>query len=222
VKILAFDTSTPRTLIALVHDDQYEILEENTYQQQSAFILSMIHTLLEKHAISLQELNAIAYGGGPGSFTGNRLAACLAQGFAFALHLPLIRISSLAIFAMSAYLENKWDRLLVGIDAHQQEIYFAAYAIDLEGSVNLLRQEQQIKIEELGLIEALNPHLNWYGVGNAWEKYKEKMLFSLNLKPKLINFSQVPNAKALALLARCAFAKKDFITISETLPVYLR
>jgi tRNA threonylcarbamoyladenosine biosynthesis protein TsaB len=179
--------------------------------------------LLTDQSIQLHELDAIAYGGGPGSFTGIRLATCLAQSFSFSLNLPIIRLSSLAILAMTAYVENQWDRLLVATNAHQQEIYFAVYALDEKGCMRLLGQEQQIKAEEIGpLEEGLDPHLSWYGIGNAWEIYKDKIQDSQKLSPKLINFSQLPSAKALALLAEHAFANKNFIPLAEALPVYLR
>src|SRR5579871_1229278 len=108
-KILAFDTSSQVCSVALLNGETITSSYQIAPMQQAKLILPMIQKIIKAANITLDELDAIAYGCGPGSFTGMRVANSVAQGLGFAKHLPLIRISSLAILAQSALEEQKWE-----------------------------------------------------------------------------------------------------------------
>src|SRR5690606_29845388 len=105
MKLLAIDTSAQACSIALQIDDEVKVWHEVVPMQQAQLILPRINQLLQESNLSLNQLDAVAFGCGPGSFTGVRIATSLAQGLGYALNIPLIPISSLAGLAQAAYAE---------------------------------------------------------------------------------------------------------------------
>ena len=98
MKLLAFDTATEACTVALWLDGK--VLERFEHQSQhSEHLLAMIDALLAEAELSISQLDAIAFGRGPGSFTGLRIGAGVAQGLAFAANLPVVPVSSLAALA---------------------------------------------------------------------------------------------------------------------------
>ncbi|MCE3239461.1 MAG: tsaB, partial [Gammaproteobacteria bacterium] len=141
MKILGFDTSSAACSVALLIDDKISVLHEIIPMQQAQSLLPMIEELLLSNKMRLDQLDAIAFGCGPGSFTGVRIAASVAQGLAYALQLPVIPISSLAALAQAVYQNLQWQKLLVAVDARMQEVYWGAYHINQEGIAVLIHQE---------------------------------------------------------------------------------
>ena len=127
MKLLAFDTSSTTCSVALLLND--EIIEKNqtALMQQAQLIFPMIDTLLKSKNLKINQLDGIAFGCGPGSFTGVRIATSVAQGLAYAAKLPLIPVSSLAALAQAAYEDLRWEKLVVAVDARIQEIYWGAF-----------------------------------------------------------------------------------------------
>ena len=113
MKILAFDTSTSACSIALLNHEQITSFHEIAPMQHTKIILPQIKQLLLNAKLELNQLDAIAYGCGPGSFTGIRIANSIAQALAFAQDKPLIQISSLAVLAQSAYATQGWENVWV-------------------------------------------------------------------------------------------------------------
>ncbi|MEK7708231.1 MAG: tRNA (adenosine(37)-N6)-threonylcarbamoyltransferase complex dimerization subunit type 1 TsaB, partial [Pseudomonadota bacterium] len=123
MKILALETSTEFCSVALYLDGKIfnkEILAE---RRHSEILLPMVHELLEESALALQQLDGIAFGAGPGSFTGLRIACGVAQGLAYATNLPVIGISTLEAVAQ----QIDEQKIIVALDARMGEIYHAAY-----------------------------------------------------------------------------------------------
>src|SRR5690349_9145853 len=131
--ILAFDTSTSACTVALQNGDFVSVRHQLAPKQQAQLILPMINELLSSTSLTANELDAIAYGCGPGSFTGIRIASSVAQGIGFAINKPIIPVSSLAALAQTAFLEQQWTRLLVAVDARMGKIYWANYVINPSG-----------------------------------------------------------------------------------------
>ena len=127
MNLLAIETSDAACSIALQVGDAIHARHEVIPMQQSQVVLPWIDELLRAKSITLNQLDAIAFGCGPGSFTGIRLATSIAQGLGYGAGLPLIPVSSLAILAQTAYQTLGWDRVLVAVDARMQEIYTGAY-----------------------------------------------------------------------------------------------
>jgi tRNA threonylcarbamoyladenosine biosynthesis protein TsaB len=213
MKILAIDTSFAACSIALQIEDKISVIHNALPLQQAQFILPLLEKLLAKHNIALNQLNAIAFGCGPGSFTGVRIAASVAQGLAYAMQLPVIPISSLAALAQAAYEKLKWKKLLVGMDARMQEVYWGAYAVDEQGRVSLVNREIVCTPEQV-----IIPNGDWYGVGNAWEVYPSQMTY----QPLDVTAASLTAASAILTLAEVKYVKKEWVTAKEALPVYLR
>ena len=121
MKILAFDTSSNACSVALLNGSAVHSSNKTLPMQQAKLILPMIHTLLDECSVGLEELDAIAFGCGPGSsFTGIRIATSVAQGLGFATQKRLISVSSLAALAQTAYLAHGKERVFVAVDARME------------------------------------------------------------------------------------------------------
>lgn len=213
MKILAFDTSSHICSIALLIDDKIFSQQNNVTEKQAQVILTEIDLLLKSQNTTLNQLDAIAFGCGPGSFTGARIAASIAQGLSYALKLPVIPISSLKALAYSAYLEYGWDKLIVGVDARMDEVYWGTYAV-IDEVISLIGEEYIDKPENM-----LMPKTGeWCGVGNAWEIYQERIPYQSLQKDS----ARTPSARAIAHLAQIEFEAGALLQPHQALPVYLR
>lgn len=123
MNILALETSSEWCSAALWLDGRVLAREELAGQRHSELILSMIDTLLREAGVALAACDAIAFGAGPGSFTGLRIACGVAQGLGFAAGLPLVGVSTLLALAQASGAE----RVLSCLDARMGEIYCAAF-----------------------------------------------------------------------------------------------
>ncbi len=218
MRILAFDTSSVACSVALLDGDRISVSHQIAPMQHAQLILSMIDELLVSHSLTLSSLDAISYGVGPGSFTGIRIASSLAQGLAYPSQKPLIPISSLAAIAQTAYEEKRWTNLLVAVDARMARIYWASYAVNEENLVSLQAEEQCCTPEEIIIPE----HDQWYGVGDAWSIYREKLNERLPIVPLAIEPSILPNAKAILTLAQYQYKQNNWQSAFDAHPVYLR
>lgn len=214
MKILAIDTSSTACSVALLVEDTIHLSHQIAPLQQAQLVLGMVDELMHSNHMALSQLDALAFGRGPGSFTGVRIATSVMQGMGFALDLPLIALSSLAALAQSAYDDLGWKKMVVAIDARIQEVYWALYQINAAGLAELIGKEivcppQQVLPPADGL---------WQGVGNAWEVYRDQLpVLSLAPDP-----TRLPSAAAIARLAKGKYLKKEWIKASEATPVYLR
>ena len=123
MKILAIETSTELCSAALWLDGKVDAREEVAGQRHSELLLPMIDALLVSHGLKAVELDCIAFGAGPGSFTGLRIACGVAQGIAFGIDVPVIAIGTLAALAAA----SQAGRVVCCLDARMGEVYHAAY-----------------------------------------------------------------------------------------------
>jgi len=120
--------------------------------------------------------------------------------------------------AQSAFLDATWDKLLIAVDAKCGEIYWAVYEYNQEGNLILSSPETLCKPESIPkLITA-----DGYGIGDGWGQYHSELTMRLGFKPRNINESQLPHAKALLHLAKIKYDKGEFTSITEALPNYFR
>ena len=212
MKLLAIDTSGEACSVALLLDEQISSRHVLAPMQQAKSILPMVQELLNSKNCKVDQLDAIAFGCGPGSFTGVRIGVSVAQGLAFAAQLPMISISSLAANAQGAYEELGWKNILVAIDARMKEVYWAAYQVLDDGLVHLVGKESVSPPEEL------TQEGNWYGIGNAWSEYPNLIPF----KPVDLDTKRLPLATAILSLAKPKYQNQEWVRASEAIPVYLR
>jgi tRNA threonylcarbamoyladenosine biosynthesis protein TsaB len=129
--LLALDTATDVCSLALALDGEIVEVRETVGQKHSERILPMLHSLLRDKGIELADCDAIAFGAGPGAFTGLRVACGIAQGLAYGAGKPVLAVGNLAALAAAALADaNPARRILVAIDARMQEIYWALYEAD--------------------------------------------------------------------------------------------
>lgn len=214
MRILAFDTSSNACSVALKIDSDITFQHDMAPMQQARLLLPTIHQCLQIKNIKLNQLDAIAFGRGPGSFTGVRIATSVAQALGFATGIPLLPISSLAGLAQAAYHDLGQTSFCTAVDARIQEVYWAIYTVDSNGYVNLQGQERVTPPQELCLPDTFHG----MGVGNAWEIYQNHIYY----QPLHVDPTRCPSALGIVQLAEKHYANKEWIHINDALPVYLR
>ncbi|OGT45192.1 MAG: tRNA (adenosine(37)-N6)-threonylcarbamoyltransferase complex dimerization subunit type 1 TsaB [Gammaproteobacteria bacterium RIFCSPHIGHO2_12_FULL_41_20] len=223
MNILGFDTSSEACSVALLIKDKIQVEHRIAPMQQTRLILPLIEQLLKNAPLLLSQLDAIAFGCGPGSFTGIRIASCIAQGLGFAANLPIIPVSSLAILAQTAYQQYGWQKLMVTVDARVGQVYWALYQVAQEDKLSvknvvLLEKEQVCVPGDIVFPEGEN----WCGVGNGWPILQEESIKNRTNMLTMIDSTLLPHASALLSLARTSFHNGQTVSPIDALPVYLR
>ncbi len=215
MKLLALDTSTEMCSCALLVEGEIQERSHLALRQHAELILPMIEELLAKAELKPAQLDALAVGRGPGSFTGVRIACGVAQGIAFALDIPVIPLSSLATLAQGAYLELGVHHVLATIDARMNEVYYGYYVLNTESVMQVVGDEAVIAPEKIELSIAEQ----WYGVGSGWSRYHESLHVRLGTDYQPDRY---PQARAMIPLALAAYSKKEYTNAEQLIPVYLR
>lgn len=216
MKLLALDTATSLCSVALLIDGQVRERTVDAPRVQAESVLPMIEQLLTDAGLELGALDAIAFGRGPGAFTGLRVAASVAQGLAFGAGLPVVPVSDLAALALGAQRLHHASQVVACLDARMHEVYWAAYAFSAQG-VMALSQECLSAPEDVQL-EAKGP---WFGAGSGWSAYGEALKFRV---PKLTGLAPelAPTAADIVRLAAEAYRQGTALPPEEAIPVYLR
>ena len=219
-KILAIDTATEACSAALYIDGEITEQFKIAPREHTQLILEMIETLLDQSGLKVAELDALAFGRGPGSFTGVRIATGIVQGLAFASDLPVIPISTLAALAQQACDNHQHSHVLSAIDARMGEIYWACYAKDENNLMRLSAAEQVSPAESVILTDASSSL--WCGAGSGWDSYKDQLKIILGDQITDIYQDELPHSSSIVKLAADAFQRGEIIEASQALPVYLR
>jgi len=218
--ILALDTSTEAGSVAIWQDG--EVLEDFQLlpRQQAQALLPQIKTVLNKAGIELCQVDALAFGRGPGSFTGLRIAAASIQGLALALDKPVIPVSTLEAMAWTAINEQGAKQVLTLLDARMDEVYWCAWQVEDGWPVALLAE--QLSAPEAVKFPALaNATADWVLVGSG-ACYVERLASSVTTKLAQQLPTILPSAKAIVHLAHQAWLKGKVVDASEAIPIYLR
>ncbi|MGU5544148.1 tRNA (adenosine(37)-N6)-threonylcarbamoyltransferase complex dimerization subunit type 1 TsaB [Aeromonas veronii] len=218
LKILAVDTATEACSAALLVGDKLFSRWEEAPRDHTRKILPMVQAVLEDAGISLSDLDAIAFGRGPGSFTGVRIGISVAQGLAFGAGVPLIGISTLAAMAQGAYRLDGAQQVLTAIDARMNEVYFGRYEL-IDGRMQLVGDE--VVSEPAALVDVRDKLAGPVTcVGTGFETYGE----TLSGLADELAVSQVrfPAAEDMLPLARAAWLAGEAVPVEQATPVYLR
>jgi tRNA threonylcarbamoyladenosine biosynthesis protein TsaB len=219
MKLLAIETATEACSAALYIDGEIGLRYEVKPRGHSELILGMLDALLAEAGLAPHHLDAMAFGRGPGSFTGVRIATGVVQGVAFGAGLPVVPVSTLAALAQRAFREYGERRLLPAYDARMQELYWAAYEVNEEGLVRLTEPERVTRVEEI----APPAGTGWYGVGSGWAAYGETLLARFgDAVVKGSDPTMLCSAYDVALLGVAGFERGEAVMPEAALPIYLR
>lgn len=228
--ILAIETTTRTGSVAVLRDDAELQLFDAAMTQQTGHaetILPLIDSVVRQAGIERRDIGLVAFGQGPGAFTGIRLGCSVAQGIALALGLPVVAVNSLQ--AVAAAFDGDPGVTLVALDARMQEVYFAAYGpggIELQAPVLLAAADVPRFIE---------PRLRFWGraigtdaparlVGEGWQVVRDQVgPHGMGDLPVIgVDDQARPNAREVALVGRQRWASGYTLLPEQALPLYLR
>lgn len=216
MKILAIETATEACSAALDIDDSCIHRFQVSPRRHTELILPMIDELLREADIQTKDLDAIAFGQGPGAFTGVRIAVGVIQGLAFAHDTPVIPISSLN--ALAQHYASEHSQVASAIDARMQEIYWGLFK---KNDLGLMQQITEEKVCSPADISKPSKG-EWFGAGSGWNTYGEELQAQFNQKLSGFNGDVFPSAKDIIVLAKPAYLEGNAIPVEEATPVYLR
>ena len=217
--ILALDTSTEACSCALSIDGAVHERYVVAPQQHAALILPTIDALLREHALSVDRLDAIAWGRGPGSFTGLRIAAGVTQGLAFAANLPVVSVSTLAALALEAWLATQQTYVLACLDARIDEVYWGLFEIR-DGLPVAIGEEQLCKPEAIPA-DCLGGAGPWVVAGNGLA-YGPRFPAAVMARAHQMQPELLPRAGHMATIATAAYKRRETVAAEQVRPVYLR
>ncbi|WP_093378433.1 tRNA (adenosine(37)-N6)-threonylcarbamoyltransferase complex dimerization subunit type 1 TsaB [Variovorax sp. OV329] len=207
-RLLAFDTSTETLSVAVRHGDALLERSGEGGAQASSTLIPLIQSLLAEAGLTLRELDAIAFGRGPGSFTGLRTACSVAQGLGFGAGVPLLPVDTLLAVAEEARERFGAQQVLAVLDARMEQVYSAAY--DFAASPAPEVEPQLTAPEEL----VLTP--GYVLAGNAFDAYGERLPAGAARHPAL------PTAAAMLRLAPTMLAAGRTVSPADAWPLYVR
>jgi len=216
-RLLAIETSSEVCSVALTVNGQSLSFYRHAPMRHAELLLPAVSGLLEEAQLELRDLDAIAFGRGPGSFTSLRIGIGVVQGLAWASALPVIPISSLAAVAQQA-LEagaGQSSRICVAMDARMQEVYTAHFTVSA-GVVHLAGQERVCSAGQV-LVAGDEPFV---AAGNGFERFEA--LSSLAERAESCQPSLWPRAESICTLALDWLKDHDPLPPSEAQPCYVR
>ena len=213
MKILALETSTDYCSCALWCDGEATQRGQSAQQRHSELLLPMVSELLHRASLSVSDLDGVAFGAGPGSFTGLRIACGVSQGIAFAAGLPVAGVCTLEAMALAV----KSDQVIAALDARMGQIYVAAY----------VAAEDRVR-------EAIPPRLcdpenapsltgsGWVAVGNGFAAYRAVLEARYGAQLAVVAADVFPQARHVAHIAARIFASGAGVPAAQATPFYLR
>jgi len=217
MNLLAIDTSTDFCSVAASRGSALFSRHERAGQRQAETVLGMVNEVLIEARIELAQIQGIAYGAGPGSFTGLRIAAGVAQGLALARGIGVIGVGSLLALSEEAGKDAAGGRMIACLDAHMGEVYHAAYRRAGAGW-------EEVSAPGLYRPEAVPvaPGQDWTGCGDGFAAYRERLAARLGECVAAIRPEATPSARAVLKLAIPRFAAGEAKDAATAVPVYLR
>jgi tRNA threonylcarbamoyladenosine biosynthesis protein TsaB len=214
MKILALDTSTEFCSVAVSVDAR--VLERvEPGNRHAERILALVDALLAEAGLSLKQLDAVAYGRGPGSFTGLRIGAGVAQGLAFGADRPVVPVSSLAALAQDV---TDASHILAALDARMNQVYWGAFRRNARGFMEKAGEECVTSPAEAPMPAGEN----WVGAGPGWAAYAAELSRRAGARLAATRPGALPTARAIAALANEALPQGRAIRPEGAVPVYLR
>ncbi len=213
--VLALDSSTEWCSAAVGDGRQWHVRDEHAGSTHSERLLPMVRAVLAEAGLTLGRLDGIAFGAGPGSFTGIRIGCGVAQGLAFGTGLPLVPVSTLEALAQEARRAHGATRVFACLDARMREVYAALYAA--VGAT--WRAETDAVAVRPETVPALPAGAACFGAGNGFRAYPA---LATRLGLAGTDAALRPTARAVGELALPRFAAGEAVAAAAALPVYVR
>jgi len=213
LKILALETSSEFCSCALLSGDEVLAREAMAVQKHSELLLPMVDELLAEGGFTLRDLGGIAFGAGPGSFTGLRIACGVAQGLALGLEIPVVGVGTLEALAEQCGAE----RVIAALDARMGEVYHGAYERDGK-RWRPVREPSLCQPQDAPQV----PEAEWTGCGSGFDAHGESLRRRYDGRLKSVVPGLHPRAQEIARLARLRFAAGEGVDPAEAHPVYIR
>ena len=213
MKILAIETSTELCSAALWLDGRVDAREAVAGQRHSELLLPMVDALLVSHSLKAVELDCVAFGAGPGSFTGLRIACGVAQGIAFGIDVPVIGIGTLAALAAA----SQADRVVCCLDARIGEVYHAAYE-RRRGDWHEVHAPSLCRPDAAPDL----PAGAWAGCGSGFAVYRAALESRYAGKLARVIDGLAPHAREIAALAAVEFGRGGAVRAEYAAPLYVR
>lgn len=217
-KILALETAGESCSVALLDDSlpagqQVREHFEIAPRKQTELALPMVESMLAEAGLSLKQMDCIAFGHGPGAFTGVRVAAAVAQGLAFSSDLPVVGVSTLAACALGVAGEGDASRVIACFDARMGELYMGAYQFAGD-QIETVKPDGLFKPDALPVLEG-----KWCIAGSGLV-YQDALTTAYDASACLPDAH--PHAQAVARLALSAYQRGEAVSAEQAQPVYLR
>ncbi|MCP4126509.1 MAG: tRNA (adenosine(37)-N6)-threonylcarbamoyltransferase complex dimerization subunit type 1 TsaB [Gammaproteobacteria bacterium] len=218
MKLLAIETAAEACSAALLLDGEVTLRYQVEPRKHSELIMPMLDDLLQESGLKPTQLDAIAFGYGPGSFTGVRIAAGVAQGVAMGTDLPVVRVSTLAALAQGHFRQSGCRRVLPAFDARMQEVYWGCYELQESGLMQAQFPDEITSADTVTLPQGGN----WHGVGGGWESYGETLSATVASGLESVTPDLFCSAHDIALLGAAGFERGAVVSADQALPQYLR
>ena len=221
MNILAIETGTDACSCALRYAGEIIARGAVEPRRHTELLLPMIDSVLEEAGVGLGRLDAIAFGRGPGSFTGLRIACAVAQGLAFGANRPLVAVSTLQTVAAGMHRASGARRVLVALDARMGEVYWGGFEWD---GVAM----EPVFDETVGPPRAVRTPDGdgWAGAGSGWSACRgdleERLAAHLADRPDMVDARLLPAAVDMLVPATLAFEGGFAVAPEDAAPVYLR
>lgn len=213
MNILALDTSTEYCSVALWQDGAVLERCELAGQKHSELLISMLDALLKDAGFGIKDVDGIAFGKGPGSFTGVRIACGATQGLALGANLPVFGVCTLQALAEA----SGKPRVIAALDARMGEIYHAAY--QKQNDVwKTVSEPCLCKPEDAPAVTGED----WFGIGSGFAMYDQVLNARYPGQLLGVDGAAVPQAAAIAALGAAQFKLGKGVDAAEALPLYLR
>lgn len=216
LSILALDTCTESCSAAVSHQGVVYSEQADAPREHSQRLLPMVKSVLAQAQLKLQDVDVIAYGRGPGSFTGIRICTSITQGLALGQELPVIGVSTLAAMAQSA-IDKGAKQVLAAIDARMGEVYWGQYTA-VNGLATLVNEE--VVSAPDAIVLSLDESTAITACGTGFDAYPQ--LLELVPAVEVCEAAKFPEAKYMLALAQQGVASGLSTSVDELAPVYLR
>ena len=221
MNILAIETATDACSCALEYSGTVTARHAVEPRRHTELLLPMVDAVLAEAGVGLDALDAIAFGRGPGSFTGLRIACAVAQGLGFGADCPLIAVSTLQVIAIGAHRAQDAPRVLVALDARMGEVYWGGF--ERRGATMAPVFDEAVVAPHAVRVPAAGA---WAGAGPGWSAHGaalgRRVVEGLGRPLASVDAARLPHASDMLAPAKAAYGAGLAVAPEEAAPVYLR